>query len=235
MTFEKSKALTLLDLCEASYALATTGHCVLPPGFSDPVAIRLPAEGRPYFLNKDPLDIFGFVTMNAGTTYIVFRGTQITSGMDFMQEWIQDAVSLPLKVLGAGHVHLGFYDAWMALRLAVENVINPLWTEIVITGHSLGAAIATCCWADIGGSLLTFASPRVGDPEFSTALWNGQTVRVVNKPDIVPDVPIDTGGPHSFFRHGGTEIKIDGPGFLHPHIAHNLESYRAGILKLTGE
>ena len=79
----------------------------------------------------------------------------------------------------------------------------------VITGHSLGAAIATLCWADLGGDLMTFASPRVGDPAFGTALWNGQTVRVINASDIVPDVPTDPP-----FRHGGTEVKVQGPGGL---------------------
>ena len=137
-------------------------------------------------------------------------------------------MSLPLEPMGAGHVHLGFYGAWEALRQAVLAAIAAAGAAAkngkVITGHSLGAAIATLCWADLGGDLMTFASPRVGDPAFGTALWNGQTVRVINASDIVPDVPTDPP-----FRHGGTEVKVQGPGGLDKLAAHALTSYEAGL------
>lgn len=233
MTFSKPTAITLLDLCEASYALATTGHCNLQAGFSDAVPIRLPSTGRPFFLDHDPLDIFGYTTTKDGVSYVVFRGTEITSGAEFLQEWAEDALSLPLKPMGPGHVHLGFYDAWMALRAVTLEAGIGSTTGRVVTGHSLGAAIATLCWADIGGDLMSFAGPRVGNPKFADSLWKGGIVRVVNKPDIVPDVPIDLGGPDSPFRHGGTEVMVDGPGGgFDWHVAHNLESYREGIEKL---
>ena len=83
----------------------------------------MPPGDRPFFLRGDPLDIWGYATSNAGKLYIVFRGTQFTSGLDFAQEWAEDAASLPLKPMGAGKVHLGFYGAYQALRQAVlENV-----------------------------------------------------------------------------------------------------------------
>jgi Lipase (class 3) len=224
MIFSKPAALELCTLNEAAYTLATTGHVDLPDGFSAPVAIRMPAGDRPFFLRGDPLDIWGYASSNAEKLYIVFRGTQFTSGIDFAQEWAEDAASLPLKPMGAGKVHLGFYGAYEALREAVVAAGKPA----VITGHSLGAAIATLCWADLGGDLMTFASPRVGDPAFATALWNGQTVRIVNAPDIVPDVPTDPP-----FRHGGTPQTVDGPGSaLDRVLAHSLTSYAAGLEKL---
>src|SRR5579863_5925554 len=179
MTFSKTTALELCALNEAAYSLATTGHCTLSHGFTEPVAIRMPAGDRPFFLEGDPLDIWGYATSRDGKVYVVFRGTQITSGIDFAQEWAEDALSLPLQPFRAGHVHLGFYGAYMALRQAVLDAIAvtgaPAANGRVITGHSLGAALATLCWADLGGDLTTFASPRVGDPSFATALWNGQT------------------------------------------------------------
>jgi len=225
VTFSKATALELCALNEAAYTLATTGHVNLPAGFSPPVAIRMPPGDRPFFLRGDPLDIWGYATSNAGNPYIVFRGTQFTSGLDFAQEWAEDAASLPLKPMGAGKVHLGFYGAYQALRQAVLAVASPAANGRVITGHSLGAALATLCWADLGGDLMTFASPRVGDPAFATALWNGQTVRIVNKPDIVPDVPTDPP-----FRHGGTPQTVNGPGSaLDRVLAHSLTSYAAGL------
>lgn len=224
MTFSKSTALELCALNDAAYTLATTGHVNLPAGFTPPVAIRMGAGDRPFFLRGDPLDIWGYATSNAGKLHIVFRGTQFTSGLDFAQEWAEDAASLPLEPLGAGKVHLGFYGAYKALRQAVVEIGKPA----VITGHSLGAALATLCWADLGGDLMTFASPRVGDPAFATGLWNGQTVRVVNAPDIVPDVPTDPP-----FRHGGFVQTVEGPGsMLDRVVAHSLTSYAAGLEKL---
>ena len=227
MTFEKTSALTLLDLCSEAYAFANTGRCTLPAGFSDPQAIRLSKEGRPLLLKNDSLDIFGFTTAKDGVLYIVYRGTQILSGIDFAAEWALDALSLPLAKLGPGNVHLGFYEAWMALRQSTMGAMAGLDGHAgrVITGHSLGAAIATLCWADLGGELLTFACPRVGNPAFATALWNGQTVRVINAPDAVPDVPTDPP-----FRHGGQEVKVYGPGgLLDLKEAHRLTSYQVGI------
>jgi hypothetical protein len=232
MTFSKPTALFLCTLNEAAYTFATTGHCQLPEGFTSPVAIRMPPSGRPFFLRDDPLDIWGYATSLNGTTHIVFRGTQFTSAIDFAQEWAEDALSLPLKPFGAGHVHLGFYGAYEALREATVGAAAatgaPANNERVITGHSLGAALATLCWADLGGDLMTFASPRVGDPAFGTALWNGQTVRIINAPDIVPDVPTDPP-----FRHGGFEQKVQGPGSaLDPVTAHALSSYAIGLSNL---
>jgi len=223
MIFDKATALQLCALNQAAYKLATTGHCTLPEGFAEPQAIRMPPGDRPFFLRGDPLDIWGYVSSFGGKTYVVFRGTQFTSGFDFAQEWCEDAASLPLKSLGPGKVHLGFYGAWEALRAATVALAGT--GQRIVTGHSLGAAIATLCWADIGGDLMTFASPRVGDPDFGTALWNGQTVRIINAPDIVPDVPTDPP-----FRHGGTPQKVNGPGSaLDRGKAHDLASYAAGL------
>src|SRR5579863_1045221 len=119
MTFSKPTALELCTLNEAAYTLATTGHVELPNGFTQPVAIRMPPGDRPFFLRGDPLDIWGYATSNAGKLYVVFRGTQITSGIDFAQEWAEDALSLPLQPCGPGKVHLGFYGAYQGLRQAV--------------------------------------------------------------------------------------------------------------------
>jgi hypothetical protein len=229
MIFSKATALELCALNEAAYTLATTGHCTLPDGFTAPVAIRMPPGDRPFFLRGDPLDIWGYATSSDEKLYVVFRGTQFTSGLDFAQEWAEDALSLPMEPLGAGKVHLGFYGAYQALRQPASDagaaVGAPAANGRVITGHSLGAAIATLCWADLGGDLMTFASPRVGDPPFATALWNGQTVRVVNAPDIVPDVPTDPP-----FRHGGSVQTVNGPGsLLDRALAHALTSYASGL------
>ena len=232
MIFSRPVAIDLCHLNQQVYVLANTGHCQLPTGYTEPVPIRMPKGGRPYLLNNDPLDIWGFITQKDGKLHIVLRGTQFTSGLDFAQEWAEDALSLPLQPLPKGHVHLGFFAAWKALRQPLLDAVSAARIDIkqpkTITGHSLGAALATLCWADLDGDLITFASPRVGDPQFGTALWNGQTVRIINASDIVPDVPTDPP-----FRHGGKEITVHGPGGLDKVVAHDLRSYEAGLNALA--
>jgi hypothetical protein len=233
MIFSKAVALELCALNEAAYVLANTGHCDLPPGFSPPAAIRMPAANRPFLLRNDPLDIWGYATSKDTVLYLVFRGTQITSGLDFLQEWAEDALSLPLEPFGAGKVHLGFYGAYIALRQSAEDAaraVNVDPSGCVITGHSLGAAIATLCWADYPVSdLMTFGCPRVGNADFARELWNGQTVRVINARDLVPDAPTDPP-----FRHGGTVRSVSGPwSVLDVKLAHALSSYVAGLEALV--
>ncbi len=217
MVFEKSQALLLLDLCEQSYNLSGGRSVIIPAGFSPPTPIYL-REPRPSILNHDPMTLWGFATRNGVQRYVVFRGTQTTP------EWIEDAIALPWVPFGNGHVHHDFHEGWESLRGATMDAAG-VWTEdTIITGHSLGAALATLCRSEFGGNLLTFAGPRVGDAGFSEVL--ADTVRIVNKPDIVPHLPSEVFG----FRHGGCEILVDGPGSITDlHLAHSLESYRAGI------
>jgi Lipase (class 3) len=76
---------------------------------------------------------------------------------------------------------------------------TPAAPSIVVTGHSLGAALATLYVLDNAltdriknPTIYTFASPRVGDASFASAFDSlGLTSwRVVNELDLVPRVPL---------------------------------------------
>lgn len=261
MIFSRAVALELCALNEAAYDLATTGHCALPDGFTPAIPIRLPAASRPFLLRNDPLDIFGYATSKDRVITVVFRGTEITSGIDCLQEWAEDALALPTIPFGTGSVHFGFYAAWIALRVSTAAaILDAAWISryvstgatirglgltsgenLRITGHSLGAAIATLCWSDfattayidddqhnqcfVDGDLMTFNGPRVGDAAFAKTLWDGQTIRVINHHDVVPDLPTDPP-----FRHGGQVRCVQGPWeLLDPKVAHRLASDAIGI------
>jgi hypothetical protein len=212
MKLLRDLALHLIDLNEAAYTLCQTGACTLPEGFAPAVPIRIGAK-IPELLEHDGLPIWGFTTESDGDQYVVFRGTQDNP------EWIADLLPLPYARFRGHNVHRGFATSYEAIR---EELV--LARGATITGHSLGSALATLCYAEHGGQLFTFAGPRVGDEGFAASLDG--TFRVVNRHDIVPCIPLPP-----LFHHGGTEIPIVGYGAtFDPKLSHALSSYRAGVL-----
>lgn len=153
----------------------------------------------------------------AGDTFIVvaFRGTEVTSMRDWLRDlrfW-QDA-SGPLGC----KVHSGFLrgltDKWKGKPI-IDSIIETIkrmqkdyggerQLAIYLTGHSLGAALATLATAflleddDLKENVVgqyTFGSPRVSTPRFRRRLHatasGGERVahRFQNREDIVTRIP----------------------------------------------
>ncbi|WVZ96447.1 hypothetical protein U9M48_042085 [Paspalum notatum var. saurae] len=114
--------------------------------------------------------------------------------------------------------------AYYALREEVRAQLaaHPNAT-VVVTGHSLGGALAAIFPAllafhgeqDILDRLLavvTYGQPRVGDQAFADFVRAGvpvEPLRVVYRYDVVPRVPFDA-PPVAEFVHGGTCVYFDG-------------------------
>jgi pimeloyl-ACP methyl ester carboxylesterase len=134
-------------------------------------------------------DAQGFGTIGPDrVAYVAFRGTQPDSLRDVFY------VNADFKLVprpGGGRVHQGFLAAFATVRRQIDDwlaAVGP--ARLVVTGHSLGAALATVMAAERpGAELVTFGSPRVGDSAFA-ALFAGRAVRrYVDCTDVVDGVP----------------------------------------------
>jgi triacylglycerol lipase len=141
----------------------------------------------------------------ADSHVLSFRGTEVTQKSDVLADL---KAGKNLEASG-GKVHVGFKDElnklWPAITKSLTN-INTLY----ITGHSLGAAMATIAASRIQTkviALITFGSPRAGNQEFVNSLTVTH-YRVQNNCDDVTKVPFLLMG----FAHHGTHkyMNFDG-------------------------
>jgi hypothetical protein len=137
-----------------------------------------------------------FVAHNPTTnvTIVAFRGTEAKDPTDLFD----DAKFLKTEWTDGegrflGHVHQGF--AWALERDEVMERVTTrvnslaLSGRVLLTGHSLGAALATLLATRVKASCLyTFGSCRVGDDAFSRACRT-KHIRFVNCCDLVTRVP----------------------------------------------
>jgi hypothetical protein len=158
-----------------------------------------------------------------------FRGTQLDDFWASVLDFVADVGILPVPDAGGHLVHAGFNAALGEVWADVERYVyaeqarvpRPLW----VTGHSLGAALATLAASRLSGNALarlrggyTFGSPRVGDGAFGTAI-GVPLYRFRNDSDIVPHLPLGL-----LFRHVGYLQFIDGAGHLHRNLTKTQEA-----------
>ena len=162
----------------------------------------------------DVKDTQAYIASNNDTIIICFRGTEL-----HLADWMTD---IDVELVGgpAGKVHEGFHDGlscvWkeMLQYINAERKTQSLW----LTGHSLGAALATLATARLRlnrdepvNGLYTFGQPRTGDREFAQKFdqdFGNQTYRYVNNNDVVPRVPFRS----MKYSHVGTFHYFDADG-----------------------
>ncbi|TVY82749.1 Lipase, partial [Lachnellula suecica] len=145
------------------------------------------------------LDIACFVAVDPTNKLVVvaFRGT------DTLRNWLEDILFLRVACsFGSGcTAHAGFLLSWASVQSDVFDGVasavasNPEY-EIIVTGHSLGGAIATLAGASLRDAgylcdIYTYGSPRIGNDVFANDVTAqaGSEYRVTHFDDPVPRLP----------------------------------------------
>jgi predicted lipase len=182
----------------------------------------------------------GFVLSNSEHNIIVFRGTQTG------REWFNNLTAIevpytdPISHQYFGKVHDGFIKNYLKiiepLPIKVAKMLNPN-LPCYVTGHSLGASLATICVLDIALNipklrpklqLYTYASPRVGDFTFATlhSKLIPNSYRIVNLCDTFPLVP-PTKGLGTYLHIGQQWSFLSQQGDIMPN--HVVDTYRDAV------
>ncbi len=188
--------------------------------------------------------IYGFWATDkaSGEDVIVIRGTLTP------REWMKNLQvtqrAFPPDAEGA-RVHRGFLDIYKSFDLdrgpfegsfadAIEGGAFAGRT-LVVTGHSLGGALATLAATEMARAgetaqtrLVTVASPRVGNGAFREAAGDIDTARrICNLPDLVPMVPFSTR--RITYVHVGEPVRYSSFDF-EDELDSNLESKGQQVL-----
>jgi hypothetical protein len=138
---------------------------------------------------------------------VAFRGTDAADPTDLAD----DAEFLQTKAPQGGLVHSGFSQALEHVLPDLTRALQQLeGMRLLLTGHSLGAAMATLLSSIRRPDFLyTFGCPRVGDQEFVTTLGDMNNRRFVDCCDIVSRLPPESLLSGITYAHFGIPYYID--------------------------
>ncbi|KAM3436783.1 hypothetical protein NHJ13734_004925 [Beauveria thailandica] len=165
------------------------------------------------FTNIEFGTIAGYVATSPSKKHIVvaFKGTDPMSFVDVTTDLTKNLV--------AANIHNGFMRAFSSLRADLEQTLRAELAKpgqesyrVVITGHSLGGAVATVAAPylrakGIACDLYTYGSPRVGNQEFANLITNdgGFSARITNGNDFVASVPFGSLAQLGLYAHSYPE------------------------------
>jgi triacylglycerol lipase len=198
---------------------------------------------------------YGYVAVGGHptTAVVALRGTEST--MEWWDDFHWDLVPFT-QISGGGKVAQGFYDIYNSIgtmapgqagtsapsavaadvaRAATSGPaagIDPGSLPLVVTGHSLGGALATLLVADLNATTAlapqawTFASPQVGDATFAARYAGLSSVswRIYNQVDVVPYFPVDVSDSYQSVATGYA-INSLGKAKWSLSCAHSLNTY----------
>jgi triacylglycerol lipase len=217
-----------------------------------------------FFATQQSRVFYGYVAVGGDpkTAVVAIRGTE--SNMEWWDDFHWDLVPFT-EVANGGNVASGFYDIYKSIgtmapgeqagtsapsafaaevkQAATSGLgtgLDPSDLPMVVTGHSLGGALATLLVADLTANqgmkpqAWTFASPRVGDSAFAATYGGLSTVswRIYNEVDIVPYFPVDVTNSYQPVITGYS-INSFGKAKWSLSCAHSLNTYMHVLSLLT--
>jgi predicted lipase len=163
--------------------------------------------GVPIVVESDPVAqtrAHVWINKRTKTAFVSFRGT--STWMDVIHDL--DTRPVPADARPDITVHAGFRYKFFSIKNALEEVLMENLADfdtLVLTGHSLGGALATIAAPFLSDMFpaktvkcISFGSPRVGNENF--VKWFQSTVdsnvRIVNEHDPVPHLPLGSAYHH---------------------------------------
>lgn len=154
---------------------------------------------------------------------LAFRGTVPTS----ISDWLRDFDALPVDDSSIGWCHQGFRDGTFLVLPAILRGLDAT-TPIVLTGHSLGGALAVVTAALLVSikrpvaKVVTFGAPRAVGSRAIGLLRNTPTRQYCYGNDPVPLLP-------PIFDHIAPLTAIGRPGD-DPITDHDISNYITALL-----
>ncbi|AFM15178.1 Lipase (class 3) [Mycolicibacterium chubuense NBB4] len=246
---------TVLPLVEAAYQVFDHPDAdpTLPAGYQKTALLKanptlldvvpgLSERARSYVrtVAGEPT-VFGLVGKNAAakTAFVAIRGTRTET------EWLDNLdfdTTAYRPVPNFGDVHMGWMGLYESMRANLAANLPAACAgcqKLIVTGHSLGAALAVLAAPDIAKNLsvpepelTTFGGPRPGLYDFVVPfnLLIDTCFRVVNLFDIVPHLPLAL--PELPYTHVGVQIAVNSGGSIDQTYRHSVDAYRAGLTGL---
>jgi triacylglycerol lipase len=173
----------------------------------------------------------GHVACSPYAVLLAFRGTEFTDPSDIAADLDTEKMDY-----NNGKVHRGFWREAEKLKpMVFEWILSHPNKPIIITGHSLGAAISLITARILeremsckGMNVITFGCPKIGDERFVNGI-KSRHIRVCNENDVVPTIP--SGKP---WTHHGELVFLDGGRFRTDLVGKAVASARRkiGLIKI---
>ena len=215
------------DIKESSDTIETFVNKLADPAISETINInetrkqilgdiakQIPTGKVCNFINDKETDIQCGITINDVDKRIcvVFRGSESLS------DWYYDLYVIKKQIKDDVWVHGGFYKQLHdndVYKNIVQNIKTQLETHpdytIYITGHSLGAALATLFGYLLAHEIennitvVSFASPRVGNSAWKKSFEKKSNLthyRITNCRDVITAFPLYN------YKHVGKNIRL---------------------------
>ena len=199
-------------------------HTALALALCAKEAYKTPEEMQETILNEWGYEKFIFISQADTQLFIAIKADRVIisfRGTENLNDWITDIKIGWSNVFKYGQTHSGFHNAYTVVGdelkkyLAAQDMNGK---KIWVTGHSLGAALASICIADLqslyGSQIMgcyTYGQPRTGDTVFANFIatkYANHLFRITNDTDIVTRLPPSyshVGSLYHFDRAGNLE------------------------------